>query len=140
MPTVRKYSLSTVYSLMNLNDVFVQALFFPSPKLNVRFDLRHLDLASAADLWYSGSGATQDAGTNFGYAGRRSNGATSLGTIVEGSVDRAISRRWSVNGYLGVMRGGNVVRGTFAGDWLTFAYLENVVQLGGRIAGKAAPP
>ena len=40
----------------------------------------------------------------------------------------AISRHWSVNGYIGVMKGGDVVRRTFSGDWLTFAYLENVVQ------------
>jgi hypothetical protein len=140
MPTVRKYSLSTVYSLMNLDDVFVQAFFSPSPKVNVRVDLHRLDLATAQDRWYSGSGATQTTGTNFGYAGRRSNGATALGTMLEGSADRAMSRRWSVNGYLGVMKAGDVVRGTFAGDWLTFAYVESVVQFGGRLAGNAAPP
>ena len=140
MPTVRKYSLSTVYSLMNLDDVFVHAFFSPNPKVNVRVDLHRLDLATAQDRWYSGSGATQKTGTNFGYAGRRSNGATSLGTMLEGAADRAISRRWSVNGYLGVMKAGDVVRRTFAGNWLTFAYVESVVQLGGRVAGNAAPP
>jgi len=140
MPTVRKYSLSTVYSLMNLDDIFVHAFFSPSPKLNVRVDLHRLDLATAADRWYSGSGATQQTGTIFGYAGRRSNGATSLGTMLEGSADRAISRRWSVNGYVGLMKGGDVVRGTFAGNWLTFAYVESVVQMGGRLAGNSARP
>ena len=128
MPTVRKYSLSTVYSLMNLNDVFVHAFFSPAPKLNVRVDLHRLDLVSAADRWYAGSGATQKAGTNFGYAGRPSNGSTSLGTMLEVSADRVISRHWSVNGYAGVMKGGGVVRRIFAGDWLTFAYVESVVQ------------
>jgi hypothetical protein len=60
--------------------------------------------------------------------------------MLEGSADCAISRRWSVNGYIGVMKAGDVVRRTFAGDWLTFAYLERVVQVGGRIAGNVAPP
>ena len=129
MPTVRKYSLSTVYSLMNLDDVFVQAFVSPSPKLTVRVDLHRLALVTAEDRWYAGSGATQKTGTNFGYAGRRSNGATSLGTMFEGSADRAISRHWSVNGYGGVMKGGDVVRRTFAGGWLTFMYLESVVQI-----------
>ncbi|NDP42399.1 MAG: alginate export family protein [Aromatoleum sp.] len=128
MPTVRKYSLSTVYSMMNLDDVFVHAFLNPSPKLNVRVDLHRLALVTSEDRWYSGSGATQKTGTNFGYAGRRSNGATSLGTMFEGSTDRAISRHWSVNGYVGVMKGGDVVRRTFAGGWLTFVYLESVVQ------------
>jgi Alginate export len=140
MPTVRKYSLSTVYGLMNLDDLFVQAFFVPTSALTVRVDLHRLDLATAADLWYSGSGATQKAGTNFGYAGRRSNGATALGTMLEGSVDRAISRRWSINGYVGAMNAGDVVRGTFAGNWLTFGYMESVVQIGGRLAGRAASP
>jgi hypothetical protein len=139
MPTVRKYSLSTVYGLMNLDDVFVHGFFSPSPKLNVRVDLHRLDLSTAADRWYSGSGATQNTGTTFGYAGRRSNGATSLGTMLEGSADRTISRRWSVNGYAGVMKGGAVVRGTFAGHWLTFAYVESVVQLGGAVRASAQP-
>jgi hypothetical protein len=44
------------------------------------------------------------------------------------SAGYAISRPWSVNGYIGVMKGGSVVRRTFAGDWLTFVYLENVVR------------
>ena len=128
MPTVRKYSLSTVYSLMNLNDVFAQLLLRPSSALNLRIDLHRLDLVTAADRWYAGSGATQKAGTNFGYAGRRSNGATSLGTMLEGAADRAITRHWSINGYAGVMRGGEVVQRTFAGRWLTFGYIESVLQ------------
>jgi hypothetical protein len=38
------------------------------------------------------------------------------------------------------MKGADVVRGTFAGHWLTFAYVESVVQLGGRLAGNSARP
>ena len=128
MPTIRKYSLSTVYSLMNLNDAFAQTVLRPSPKLTLRVDLHALDLVSAADRWYAGSGATQSTGTYFGYAGRVSNGQTSLGTMIEGSADRSISRHWSINGYVGVMRGGDVVRRAFSGDVLTFAYVENVIQ------------
>jgi len=129
LPTMRKYSLSTVYSLMNLDDLFAQVLVFPNPKLNVRVDLHRLTLAEAADRWYSGSGANAATGTSFGYSGRRSSGATSLGTMLEGSVDRSISSHWSVNGYAGVMHGGAIVHGLFAGDWLTFVYIENVLRL-----------
>ncbi len=128
MPTVRKYSLSTVYSLMNLNDAFAQAVLRPSPKLTLRMELHALDLVSAADRWYAGSGATQSTGTYFGYAGRVSNGQTRLGTMIEGSADRSIARHWSINGYVGVLRGGDVVRHAFSGDTLKFAYLENVIQ------------
>ena len=138
MPTVRKYSLSTVYSLMNLDDVFAQLLLRPGSALTVRVDLHRLDLVTAADRWYAGSGATQKAGTSFGYAGRRSNGATSLGTMLEGAADRAVTRHWSINGYAGVMRGGEVVQRLFRGEWLTFAYVENVLQFDWRSAGKPA--
>jgi hypothetical protein len=140
MPTARKYSLSTLYTLMNLNDLFVQALLRPAPALTVRVDLHRLDLATAQDRWYSGSGATQKTGTSFGYAGRRSGGATSLGTMLEASSDYAIARHWSVNGYIGVMKGGDVVRRTFAGHWLTFAYVESLVQFSRRVAGNLASP
>jgi Alginate export len=128
MPTIRKYSLSTVYGLMNLTDVFAQTLLRPSATLSVRIDLHRLDLVTAADRWYAGSGATQKSGTNFGYSGRRSNGATSLGTMLEGAADRSISRHWSINGYAGVMKGGDIVRRLFDGEWLTFGYVENVLQ------------
>lgn len=128
LPTVRKYSLSATYSQMNLVDVFAQAWLAPHPRTTVRLDLHRIGLATQADLWYSGSGATQEEGTVFGYAGRPSRGATTLGTVTEGSVDVRLSRRWSVNGYVGVIRGGEVVRRTFAGRWLVFAYVENVLQ------------
>jgi hypothetical protein len=128
LPTVRKYSLSATYSTMNLDDKFLQVIARPSTRVTLRGDLHWLDLAEAADLWYVGSGATQRSGTIFGYAGRRSGGAESFGTVLEGSADWTISPRWSVNGYLGWIRGGDVVRATFAGDRLTFAYLENVFQ------------
>jgi hypothetical protein len=130
MPTIRKYSLSTVYSLMNLNDVFVQALLRPNAATNIRVDLHRLDLASAADRWYAGSGATQETGTYFGYAGRLSNGATALGTMLEGSAEHTFSQRFSVNGYAGVMWGGDVVERLFAGRRLAFVYAESVLQFG----------
>ena len=60
-----------------------------------------LSLAEAADRWYAGSGATGRSGTYFGFSARASNGATSVGTIAEGSVDVTLKRRWSMNGYLG---------------------------------------
>ncbi len=133
LPTVRRFSQTTAYGTMNLRDVFVQAQARPRPSLALRLDVRgRLDLASAADLWYAGSGATLARGTVFGYAGRRSNGSRRLGTSVEASADYAIAPRVSVNGFLGHMRGGSVVTGTFA-DWnLWFGYIESVVVVGTR--------
>lgn len=127
LPTARKYSLSSTYAFMNLDDRFVQAFLRPADRLNIRVDLHLLNLVEAADRWYTGSGATQSSGTIFGYSGRASQGATPFGTVIEGSADLAIRRHWSVNGYIGYINGRDVVERTFAGDRLTFAYLENVL-------------
>jgi alginate export protein len=128
LPTVRRYAQTAAYSQMNVNELFVQALLRPEPSLGVRLDLHRVDLASPRDLWYSGSGATQQRGTQFGFAGRPSGGANGLGTTVEAAADYTVTRRWSVNGFVGVMRGGEVVRRSFAGSTMTFAYLENILQ------------
>lgn len=130
LPTVRKYSLSATYSVMNLNDGFVQVLASPRPNVSLRLDVHALSLASASDRWYYGSGATQNEGSIFGYAARPSQGATGLGTVTEGAVDYRVNPRWSINGYLGVFTGGDVVKATFTGGdrALTFGYIENVLQ------------
>ncbi|MEO8482741.1 MAG: alginate export family protein [Acidobacteriota bacterium] len=128
IPTARRYSLSTVYNLMNLSELFGQVLLRPHAHLNLRLDVHHLRLSSPADLWYAGSGATQAGGTTFGFAGRRSNGSTDLGAMAEGALDWAASTHLSVNGYLGAMHGGHVVSGTFAGSRLEFGYVETVVS------------
>ena len=128
LPTVRRYSQTAAYSQMNLREVFVQGFLRPAPSLGVRVDVHRVDLASARDLWYSGSGATQQRGTQFGFAGRPSRGASRLGTTVEVAADYTITPHWSVNGFMGIMRGGEVVRRSLAGSTMAFAYLENILQ------------
>jgi len=132
LPTVRRFAQTTAYGVMNLRDLFVQVQARPRPPLGLRLDLRRLDLADAADLWYAGSGATLSRGAVFGYTGRRSNGRTRLGTAVEASADYAITPRVSVNAFAGRIAGGPVVTGTFAGGTLWFTYVESVVTLGPR--------
>lgn len=132
LPTVRRYSQTTMYGTMNLRDVFLQLQARPRPALGLRLDVRRIDLASPADLWYAGSGATLSRGGVFGYSGRRSNGSTRLGTAVEASADYAITPRVSVNAFAGHVRGGPVVTGTFAGHSFWFSYVESVVALGPR--------
>ncbi len=125
----RTYSLSMVHAQMNLRDVFAQVLLEPHPRARLRVDLHRLDLASAADRWYQGSGATAREGRFFGYSTRVSSDARGLGTVLEGTADARLTRYWSVNGFVGRMWGGPVVRGLFAGDRLWFWYVENVLRL-----------
>ncbi len=128
LPTVRKYAFTTAYAPMNLRDAFVELIARPTSRVGARVDVRRLRLARGADLWYGGSGASQQRGSSFGFAGRRSGGSTGLGTVVEGAADIALGRHWSVNGFIGTVRGGRVVRSLFAGEWLRFGYVENVIQ------------
>jgi hypothetical protein len=128
LPTVRKYVFTASYAPMNLRDLFVELSVRPTPRLTARVDARRLSLAESADLWYSGSGAGQRIGSSFGYAGRRSSGLTGLGSVAEGAADVTLNRHWSINGFVGVIRGGSVVTSLFAGEWLRFGYLESVVQ------------
>lgn len=125
LPTGRKFSQTATYSLMNLSDLFTQLILTPRSGLSVRIDLHRVALANAADRWYGGSGAIQESGTIFGFSARPSNGATNLGTTLETSATYAITPRWSVCGFVGFMKGGDVVRRLFADNTLTFAYIEN---------------
>jgi hypothetical protein len=128
LPTVRRYSQTAAYSQMNNTDLFIQAMLRPSDRVSIRADLHRVGLASARDLWYLGSGATQSRGTLFGFSTRPSNGSTRLGVVLEGSMDYVVSPHWSISGYTGVMRGGDVVRRSFSGRTMTFGFLENTVQ------------
>jgi Alginate export len=128
LPTVRRYSMTTTYSQMNLDDRFVQALLKPHARVGLRADVHWLSLADAADGWYFGSGATQEEGSLFGFALRPSGGDAALGTSFEASADYTVNSHVSVNGFLGYIRGGDVVRRSFAGDRLTFAYVETILR------------
>jgi hypothetical protein len=128
LPTVRRYSQTASYSQMNHTDLFAQAMLRPGSSLGLRLDVHRIGVATARDHWYFGSGATQARGDVFGFATRPANGGTDLGTAVEVSADYALSPHWSINGFLGVLRGGQIVRGSFSGRTLTFGYVENLVQ------------
>ena len=129
LPTVRKYSMTTAYSTMNLRDLFAEFIVRPTARVTVRADIHRLWLASGQDLWYAGSGATQNKGAYFGYAGRRSGGSTDLApAVIEGAADVAIARHVSASAFFGAIRGGQVVTSSFKGRWLRFFYLESMVQ------------
>lgn len=128
LPTSRKYALSTLYTTANIDDLFVQAIVRPTPRLLVRGEAHRLRLASGADRWYAGAGATQQRGRLFGLVVRPSGNVSGLGQIYEGMADVTVHRHLSVNGYVGHMRGGPVVRSIFTGRGLTYAYFETVLS------------
>ena len=127
LPSSRQYALSSVYAQMNLRDAFLQASIEPR-RFSARIELHRVSLASGRDLWYQGSGATASRGRFFGFSGRAAGGETSLGTVLEGTLDVPIRKYWSVNGYAGTMWGGGVVSRMFTGTRLTFWSIENVIR------------
>lgn len=127
LPSSRKYALSSVYAQMNLRDAFAQLVVEPRA-FSARIEIHALQLASGADLWYQGSGATASKGRYFGFSARAANGARSLGAVVEGSVDVPIMKYWSINGYAAVMSAGDVVRQQFTNKHLTVVSMENVIR------------
>ena len=128
LPSSNRYSRSHTYAQMNIRDRFAQLRLTPRPNLQVGVDVHRVALDESADRWYTGSGASAREGAFFGYTARRSFGVTPLGTIIEGSADVTLEKRWSMVGYLGWMNGGEVVNRLFAGDNLVFFYIENVLN------------
>jgi hypothetical protein len=127
LPSSRKYGLSSTYAQMNLRDAFAQLSIEPR-RLSARIEVHALHLASGADLWYQGSGATASNGRFFGFSGRAALGDTALGTVVEGAIDVPIRKHWSINAYAGTISAGDVVQQFFTNKRLVFWSVENVIR------------
>lgn len=104
---------SALYASMNVVDAFAELRVRPHRRLEAGAGLRRVALASVADRWYTGSGATRDEGAYFGYAARPSAGAATLATIAQGVADLSLSRRWTARAEVAYARGGEVVRRSF---------------------------
>lgn len=142
LPTGRLYSYTTAYNLMNSTDTFLELRLQPTAKLGVQLDVRDLRLSSGDDLWYSGSGATQDKGRIFGYSGRGSGGHGHLGTAAELTLRYRVTDYLALHAFYGHIFGGNVVRASFRdGDGLDFFFLEMTItrEWKGRAAKAEAP-
>lgn len=128
LPSVERQSASTIYAPMNLVDVFARVAASPHARVDAGVELHRVSLASAEDMWYAGGGATMRRGTYFGYSRRPSGGATSLATVVEGTLDARIAGPWSVRVYAASIAGGAVVRRSFAGTRLRLLAVETAVR------------
>lgn len=127
LPSSRKYALSSVYAQMNLSDAFAQLQLEPRG-WRARIEVHALHLASGADLWYQGSGATASRTRFFGFAGRPAAGHTALGSVVEGTLEIPIRKYWSISAYAASMSAGEAVRTLFTNTRLTFWSVENAIR------------
>ncbi|MBL8187818.1 MAG: alginate export family protein [Acidobacteria bacterium] len=123
LPTPRPFARFPFFDLVNNEDVFAQLRLKPHAKVGLRTDVHHLRLSNASDQWYLGGGAFQK--NTFGYTGRPSNGQKTLGTMVDFSLDYAVTPTTTLTFYLAGVHGGGVVERIYPnGANSRFAYLE----------------
>ena len=117
--------MTPFYTEANLKDVFVQLMLKPTAQTTARFDAHLLNLASARDLWYAGSGATQNQGAIQGFAGRPGGGGSHLGTLVDLGLDHQLDSNQKLSFYAGHVFGGDVPAANYmASPNANFFFLE----------------
>jgi hypothetical protein len=123
LPTPRIYARFPFFNLVNNEDVFAQLRLKPHSRIGLRTDVHHLRLSNANDQWYLGGGAFQK--NTFGYTGRPGNGQKTLGTMVDFSLDYALTPTTALTFYIAGVCGGGVTERTYPhGGNSRFAYLE----------------
>jgi hypothetical protein len=128
LPTTRPSSLAATFAPMNLQETFAEARLAPARRLALAASVRRLALVEAADLWYSGTGATALRGTYAGYSGRRVFGENSLGTLFDFGATIPVSTHWKLTGAFSAMRAGRAVGQLFAGRQLRVVSVESVLH------------
>lgn len=128
LPSSDRVSRLNAYALMNVVDHWATLELAPHAALDLTGGLHRVSLATGADGWYQGSGASQRAGTYVGVLGLPTRGAERLGTVVETSATWRARRWWTVRGYVGRMAGGDVVAQNFAGRRLVSGWLESTLR------------
>jgi len=128
LPAGDRVSRLNAYALMNVHDRWAAVETRLHPALDVGAAVRHVGLASAFDRWYQGTGATNRVGNYFGYQGRNTGGATTIGTVVEGSAAWRARRWWTLRAYAARVAGGDAVARLFDGRRLVTAWLESTVR------------
>ncbi len=122
IPTARIYAQFPFYNLMNTDDVFAQIILRPHDRVTVRSDVRRLRLSEAADLWYSGGGATN--AQVFGFSGTPSGGEQSLASLGDVGVTVSVANNVAIAAYYAHASGGRVVGATYPRRRARFGYLE----------------
>ena len=109
---------------MNNEDTFVEFTFKPHTRFSLRADIHHLRLSSRQDLWYLGGGACSKEHL-WVTSGRPSNGANTLGTLFDVSLDYQLAAKSTFTFYLAGIKGGGVASRIYpAGGNTRYAYIE----------------
>lgn len=128
LPTTPPPVLAATFAQMNLREAFAEVRMAPAPRVTAAATVRRLWLARAADRWYSGTGATVLRGTPFGFTTRPSSGSTDLALVVDGTASLQIRPVWRLQASGALVRGGDVVRTSFAGRRLIVLTVDSVFE------------
>ena len=127
LPTPRLYARFPFFNLMNSADVFGALVLRASKRVSSRVDVHSIRVADGNDLWYQGGGAFQQA--TFGYIGQPVGGRRALATLVDASVDLALSTRLALGVYAAHAAGGPSSALTYqTNNAATLAYAEFLVR------------
>jgi hypothetical protein len=130
LPTVRQYSLSTLYNTMNTQDAFVQLVLRPRAGLVWRTDYHLVRLTEDDDLWYFGGGATRNRKQpGFGFGGRPSGGEESLMSVLETQISYNWNDYLTTTVYYGHAFGGDVIGADFRNRHANYGFLELTLKL-----------
>lgn len=122
LPTPRLAARFPFYDMENNQDFYAALDLHAAPAV-VRSELHGLRLSNGNDLWYQGGGAFQD--STFGFSGRPSNGARSLASVADLSVDFPLTGHATVTAYYAHAWGRRVVALIYPrGAQANFVYME----------------
>jgi alginate export protein len=122
LPTSRQYAMFPFFNMMNSQDLFLQGVVRPLPGLSAAVSGHWLRLTEAADLWYSGAGATSN--TFFGYSGIGSQGRHELSYLTDLEITYAVNKHLTLYTYYGRATGQGIVSASFAGNNADYGYME----------------
>lgn len=126
LPTARLYAETPFYNLMNNQEVFATAALDVAEGLNIKAGTSYLWAAKAADLLYSGGGATKE--TQFGYAGAPLADSRDLGLLLSLQSSYKFSSSLTVNAYYGHLFGKDGLDAAFSENSLDYGFIEAVMK------------
>lgn len=127
LPTPRPYARFPYFNMMNTEDRFGALILRPHAKVTISSEFHALRLSNKNDLWYSGGGVFQP--WTFGYTGRATSGARSLGNLYDTSVEYRATPRATFTGYFGYTQGLAALQQIYPhGKDGAFGYVEAVFR------------
>lgn len=128
LPTPRPFARFPLFNMMNHDDAYGILILRPHKAVTINGEMHSMRLSNANDQWLLGGGAFQP--WSFGYVGRPSNGAKSLATLWDVSIDYRINPRTTLTGYFANAAGKSVVSAIFPnGNSARLGYIELTVRL-----------